>query len=186
MPGNIVHLLKARFALAVVGAVLVAAVTATVVVAATGARAHQPLAAQTPSPAGQCAPKDQGTGHTSTPTDDGDETAEQDANQHAVSGTIASVDTAGSTFVLTQCDGTSATVAVSKTTEFGESTHGLADLKAGMFVEVEGTIQSNGTLSASNVRVEHHASAANYESSSGDEDDGRSGTSTPAARSDDW
>jgi hypothetical protein len=178
-------LLRSKLGLVVVGGVLVAAVGATTGLAVTGATAHLLAAGQTPSST-QCASSDHSSSHTSSQSDDDrNERDDQGDNQHAVQGTITSVDTANSSFVLTQCDGTTTTVQISSKTSFGESMHGLADLKAGLFVQVEGILQSNGTFTASSVHVEQNTSGDDHDGSDGDHDDGATGTSTPSTHSGD-
>jgi hypothetical protein len=176
-------LLRSKVGLAVVGGLLVAAVGATAGLAVIGATGHLLAAGQTPSPA-QCTSDDHSGDHTSSQTDDRDETNDQSENQHAVQGTVTSVDTANSSFVLMQCNGTTKTVEVSAKLKFDHGIRSFADLKVGLFVDVQDTLQSNGSLTASNVHVEENAS--------GDDDDGSdsgyhggSGTSTPTTGSDD-
>lgn len=77
-------------------------------------------------------------------------------------GTVASVDLAHSTFVLTPPENsagiTSLTVNVGSQTEFRGALHTLADLKAGMAVSVQGTANtSSGVLVANEVQDENEA-----------------------------
>jgi hypothetical protein len=184
MINKLTLVLRSKVGLAVVGGLLVAAVGATAGLAMTGATAHLLAAGQTPSPA-QCASDDHTSAHpTSSPTDDRDEPDDQGENQHAVQGTITSVDTANSSFVVTQCNGTTTTVEVSAKTTFDQSVRSFADLKVGLFVDVEGTLQSNGSLTASGVHVEENGSGDEHDGSDGDDHDGRGGTSTPATGAD--
>jgi len=180
-------LLRNKVAVIGLAAVLVAAVSTTVVLVAHGAAPHLSLASPTASPA-QCASEDHGSAHTGTPTSDRDETDETSWSQHMLQGTITSIDSTTSSFVLTQCDGTTTTVEVSSKTRFGESMDGLANLKVGLFVDVEGTHQSNGTFTASSIHVEKNSSGDDHDGSDGsdgDNGDGRSGTGTPSAHSGD-
>jgi hypothetical protein len=179
MMNRLALLLRNKVALVSLGAVLVAAVSATAVLAATGGAPHLSLTSPISSPA-QCASEDHSSAHTSTQTSEQNETDDSGESQHAVQGTILSVDSTNSSFVLTQCDGTTTTVEVSSKTQFGESARGLADLKAGLFVEVEGTLQSTGHFTASSVDVEENTSGDDHDGSSGDDDDGSRGTSTPS------
>lgn len=82
-------------------------------------------------------------------------------NAQAVHGTVVSVDTAGSSFLLKLDDGSSVTVTVNASTTFDGRAHKLADLAKGMGVAVQGTRQSDGSIAAS------HVSAA------GDDDGGQ-------------
>ncbi|HEY7021347.1 MAG TPA: DUF5666 domain-containing protein [Ktedonobacterales bacterium] len=76
---------------------------------------------------------------------------EDDAHQEAeVSGVVMTV--GATSFTLHGEHGT-ATVTVSNTTTF-EGVKGIADLKVGMHVEVKGTKQSNGSISAQRVQVD--------------------------------
>jgi hypothetical protein len=177
--------LRSKVGLVVVGGVMVAAVGATAGLAVTGAMGHSLVAGQTPTPA-QCASDDHTSGHTTSQSDDRDERDDQSDNQHVARGTITTVDTASSSFVLTQCNGTTTTVEVStKTTFEGSSVHSLGDLKAGLFVDAEGTPQSNGRFSASSVHVEANSSDDDHDGSDSDDYHSGSGTSTPATGSGD-
>jgi hypothetical protein len=185
MINKLTLVLRSKVGLALVGGLLVAAVGATAGLAVTGATAHLLAAGQTPSPA-QCASDDHSSGHTSSgPSDDRDESDEQGEHQHAVQGTVTSVDTATSSFVVTQCNGTTSTVEVSANTTFDQSVRSFADLKAGLFVDVEGTLQSTGRFTASRVHVEQSGSGDEHEGSDGDDHDGGGGTGTPAPGADD-
>ena len=185
MINKLALLLRSKMGLAVVGALLVAAVGATAGLAVTGATAHLLAAGQTPS-AAQCASDEHSSGHpTSSPSDDRDEPDDQGENQHAVQGTVTSVDTANSSFVVTQCNGTTTTVEVSTKTTFDQSVRSFADLKVGLFVDVEGTLQSNGSFTANRVHVEENGSDEEHEGSDGDDHHGGKSTSTPAPGSGD-
>jgi hypothetical protein len=177
-------LLRSKVRLAVVGGLLVAAVGVTAGLAVTGATGHLFAAGQTSSPA-QCASDDHGSGRTSSQTVDRDETRDQNENHHAVQGTITSVDTANSTFVLMQCNGTTTTVEVSAKTTLDQGVQGVADLKVGVFVEVEGTLQSNGHFTASSVHVEENGTGDDHDGSDDNDHHGAVGTSTPATGSGD-
>jgi len=68
------------------------------------------------------------------------------------------VNTVGSaSFTVKLSDGTAKTVSVSKQTQFKDELHGLADLKAGMQVEVKGSAQSDGTFAATSVEAVNQA-----------------------------
>lgn len=176
MINNLTHMLRSKLGLVVVGGLLFAALGAAAGLAMTGATARLLAAGQTPSPA-QCASDDHSSGHTSTQSDDRDEADDQGENHHAVQGTITSVDTTNSSFVVTQCNGTTTTVEVSANTRFDHSVQSLADLKVGLFVDVEGTVQSNGGFTAVRVHVEEKGSDDEHDGSDGDDHD--SGTRTP-------
>jgi hypothetical protein len=184
MLNRLALLLRNKVALVALGAVLVAAVSTTVVLAANGATPNLSRTSPAASPA-QCASEKHDSAQTGTQTGGRDKTDDKGESQHALQGTITSIDSTNSSFVLTQCDGTTTTVEVSSKTRFGESMHGLADLKVGLFVDVEGTHQSNGTLTANSVHVEKNSSGDDHDGSDGDDDDGSSGSSTPSAHSGD-
>jgi hypothetical protein len=177
MINKLMPMFRSKLGLAVVGGLLFAVVGATIGLAVTGATAHLLAAGQTPSPA-QCASDDHSNDHTSTPSDVRVEADDQGENQHAVRGTITSVDTANSSFVITQCNGVTTTVEVSTKTTFGHSVRRLADLKVGFFVDVEGTAQSNGRFTANRIHVEENGSDDEHDGA--DSDDHDSGTRTPA------
>jgi hypothetical protein len=184
MINNLMPMLRSKLGLAVVGGLLFAAIGATAGLAVTGAAAHLSAAgAQTPSPA-QCASDDDGSGHTSTQSDDRDEADDQGENQPAVQGAITSVDPANSSFVVTQCNGTTTTVEVSAKTTFDQSARSFADLKVGLFVDVEGSVQSNGSFTASRVHVEENSSGDEHDGSDSDDHDSGSSSGTPATGAD--
>jgi hypothetical protein len=69
--------------------------------------------------------------------------------QHEAEGKITSVGTGS--FVLTLGNGTKMTVVVNSATKFGGTAHGFAGLKQGLRVNVRGTLQSNGSLLATEI-----------------------------------
>lgn len=69
--------------------------------------------------------------------------------QRDAEGKIASV--GSGSFVLTLGDGTKMTVVVNSATKFGGTTHAFAGLKQGLRVNVRGTLQSNGSLLATEI-----------------------------------
>jgi hypothetical protein len=185
MVNKLALVLKSKVALVAIGTLVVVAATATAVVAASNRGAMGPLAGTTPSPAHQCTSEKHATGHTtsSTEKDDrgtGDDRAE---NQHDLNGSITSIDTSNSSFVLKQCDGKTTTVSVSKRTSFSDGLRSFSDLKVGLLVEVEGSPQSNGTLAANSVHREENDS--NDGSDGANADGGNHHMGTPAAGSGD-
>ncbi len=72
-------------------------------------------------------------------------------NAQAVHGTVVSVDTAQSSFVLKLDDGSTVTVTVNASTAFDGRAQKLTDLSKGMMVAVHGTKQSNGNILADRV-----------------------------------
>jgi hypothetical protein len=85
--------------------------------------------------------------------DQGDGSASDDHDgqntQHEAQGKIASV--GSGSFVLTLGNGTKMTVVVNSATKFGGTTHAFAGLKQGLSVSVRGTLQSNGSLLATEI-----------------------------------
>lgn len=71
-----------------------------------------------------------------------------------VRGAVKSIDLAGSSFVVTTANG-DVTVMVSASTHFDSDAQGLAGLKTGASVVVEGTQQSAGTVAANQITVSH-------------------------------
>jgi hypothetical protein len=78
-----------------------------------------------------------------------------------VGGEVTKVD--GTTITVTQRDGTTATIKVSGQTDYavnGDDSAALADVKVGMFLVAEGTKNSDGSLTATEVRA---ADATSFE-----------------------
>ncbi len=147
MPGRLTHLLRNKIAVAIFGAVLIAGAGSAAALAASGGNLQTPFASQTPS--------SQHDGDNDANDDHGNV---QNANQnggHQAEGTIASIDSAGSRFVVKAEHGASMTVVVNSSTVFTDGLHSFADLKTGMFVEIDGNVQSNGTLSATRIHGEN-------------------------------
>ncbi|HEX9068902.1 MAG TPA: DUF5666 domain-containing protein [Ktedonobacterales bacterium] len=78
----------------------------------------------------------------------------EDANGLELMGTIATVDTTHSSFVIKLPNGATKVVIVNAQTEFDGGFHGIGDLVKGMIVEVRGTTQPDGSLLASRVHRE--------------------------------
>jgi hypothetical protein len=72
--------------------------------------------------------------------------------QHQADGKITSL--SSGSFVITLGNGTKLTVVVNSATKFGGTVHGFAGLKQGLRVNVRGTLQSNGSLLATEIDVE--------------------------------
>jgi Domain of unknown function (DUF5666)/Domain of unknown function (DUF4382) len=85
------------------------------------------------------------TANTVQPTDD-------EAQVTDLRGSIASTNTTTNTFVLQKWDGKQITVDVNSQTTFNDG-YVLGTLAAGTVAEIEGTVQSDGTILASNVDV---------------------------------
>ena len=97
------------------------------------------------------------------------------ATLQSVTGTVASVDVTAGTVVVTESNGTSMTVSVSGVTHFEGGVKALDGLQSGMLVNVEGTLQPDGSLAARQFRT--------AESSSGSEKAGSDTTATPGTDS---
>jgi hypothetical protein len=181
MINKLALLLKSKVALVAVGTLVVAAATATAVVAASNRGTVAPLARQTASPAHQCSSADHGTGHTaSARKDDRGEGDDRNESQHDLNGTITSIDTSNSSFVVKQCDGTSKTITVSTKTRFEGGLGSFSDLKVGLSVEVEGSLHSNGNFTATSVHREQNDSNDDHDGSQGgSSDDASHHTATP-------
>src|SRR5689334_14647256 len=107
----------------------------------------------------------------------------ENENEFEATGTVTSIDTANTSFVLKLADGSSLTVTTSAKTEFnGDGPfHSLADLKANMTVEVRGAKQSDGSIAATQVKNE----TAGDNSGSGDSSGSGSGSGSGGSGSGD-
>jgi hypothetical protein len=92
---------------------------------------------------------------------------DQDKNEHELTGTVVSVDTGKSSFMVKLADGTIKTVTVSAQTEFDGGFDRLSDIKAGALVQVTGNLQSDGTVAATRVHREDDSSSDGSGGSSG-------------------
>jgi hypothetical protein len=108
-------------------------------------------------------------------------------DEHELTGTIMSLDAAKSSFVLKLAGGTTRTIEVSANTEFeGDGDfQRFSDLKVGQSVQVEGNLQSNGTLAATKVRREDNASSDGSDSLHGSSSAGGNSSTTPTPTSSD-
>jgi len=136
MPGKLTLLLKSKLAWAILGAILIVGAGSTAALAATGT--PLPLISQ---------------GQTSQHNDGQHNDGQHDHNDngHQAEGTISSIDSSQSSFVVKTEHGSSVTVVVSSATVFTDGPHNFNDLKVGMSVEVDGNVQSDGTLTATGV-----------------------------------
>jgi hypothetical protein len=140
-------------AIAVAGVVLIGGGTAVAVAATKGAL---PVfrGAEVPTTATHTGNNDEHPDATTTPGK-----GEQGDDQHELHGTVGTISTGS--FVLKPSTGKAVTVTVSSHTHFDDGVMGLSGLKAGEAVEVEGTLQADGTFAASAVETsgndEHEA-----------------------------
>src|SRR5690348_1686483 len=139
MPGRLTHLLRSKIAVAIVGAVLIAGAGSAAALAASGGNLQTPFTSQTPS------------SHNSNGHHNNDQNDDGQHAGHQAEGTISSIDSGNSRFVVKTEHATSVTVVVNSVTVFTDGLHSFADLKTGMSVEVDGNPQADGTLTASKV-----------------------------------
>ena len=173
MAGKLIRVFKSKLAIAVLGAVLVAAAGTTVALAAAGAQRRDPRASQgqsllTRSQAG---------------ADDNNHSSGARQNSQHIEGAISSIDASHSSIVVASEHSGNVTVVVGDGTVFDEGLSGFADLKVGMFVEVNGNSQSDNTLTAT--RIERGNDAAGDDATNADRsggDDHRGGGSGGSGR----
>ena len=151
MAGKLIRVFKSKLAIAVLGAVLVAAAGTTVALAAAGAQRRDPRASQgqsllTRSQAG---------------ADDNNHSSGARQNSQHIEGAISSIDASHSSIVVASEHSGNVTVVVGDGTVFDEGLSGFADLKVGMFVEVNGNSQSDNTLTATRIERGNDANDAN-------------------------
>lgn len=165
MPWNLKRLLSHKVAIAIFGAVLVASAGSAAALAASGGALQMPFASQTPS------------SHNSDGHQNDDQNDDSQHDGHAAEGTISSIDSGNSSFVVKTEHGASVTVVVNSATVFTDGLHSFADLKTGMSVEVDGTPQSDGTLTATKVHGDNEGSDDGSNDDHGsDNDSGASAT----------
>jgi uncharacterized membrane protein YgcG len=156
---------KNKVAVALLGAALIVGAGTTVTMAATG---NSPFGAQSRS-----SQQNDGQHHDSQHDDQDNHTQNNDQHDgHQAEGAITSIDSGKTSFVVKTEHGSSVTVVVNSATVFTDGPHGFGDLKVGMSVEVDGTLQSDGTLTATRV----HGDAENVADELNDD---RGGSATP-------
>jgi hypothetical protein len=148
MLAKLAGLFHSKLALALVGAMLIGGGGAVV---ATGVTSHLTTAFAFHA---QNGPHAEAT-HTASDDKQGDqESGDQD---HDLNGSVTSINSAGSSFVLTTTkeDKTSsaATVKVNAATKFAGAAKSFGELKVGMRVEADGATQSDGSLLATTVEA---------------------------------
>jgi hypothetical protein len=169
MLGNLGHVLKSKLAVAVLGAALVAGTGATVAFAATGNAPRLPFNGQ-----GQSSHHDARDG-----SNDNNDDANHDGD-HQIEGAISSIDAGNSRFVLTSEHIGNVTVTVNTQTVFDNGVTSFADLKAGMFVEVTGNVQSDKSVAATKIERGHDGA-----NDGGNDDSGTPGPGGSGSGSDD-
>src|SRR5690242_13172153 len=168
MPWNLKRLLSHKVAIAIFGAVLVASAGSAAALAASGGALQMPFASQTPS------------SHNSDGHQNDDQNDDSQHDGHAAEGTISSIDSGNSSFVVKTEHGASVTVVVNSATVFTDGLHSFGDLKTGMSVEVAGNPQSNGTLTATKVHGNNEG-ADDGSNDSNDDHGGNTGGATPGS-----
>ncbi|HKT39534.1 MAG TPA: DUF5666 domain-containing protein, partial [Ktedonobacterales bacterium] len=157
------------------GAVLIASAGSAAALAASGANIQMPFTAPTSSQ------HDDGQQNGGQHNDGQDN--DNDHDGHQAEGTISSIDAGQSSFVVKTEHGASVTVIVGSATAFSDGLRSFSDLKTGMAVEVDGTVQSDGTLAATRVHGDHEGADDDHSGSGSDDHSGSgaSGSSTPGA-----
>lgn len=164
MPGRLTHLLRSKIAVAIFGAVLIAGAGSAAALAASG-NLQAPFASQTPS------------SHNSDGHQNDDQNDDGQHDGHEAEGTISSIDSGNSSFVIKTEHGASVTVIVNSATVFTDGLNSFGDLKTGMSVEVAGNPQSDGTLTATKV----HGNNEGADDDSNDDHGGNTGSATPGS-----
>lgn len=170
MPGRLTHLLRSKIAVAIFGAVLIAGAGSAAALAASGNTIQMPFTSQTPSS------HNNDSQHHDGQNDDG-----QHNDGHEAEGTISSIDSSNSRFVVKTEHNASVTVVVNSATAFTDGLHSFADLKTGMSVEVDGNLQSDGTLTATKVHGDNEGSDDGSNDGHGGDDASDPGSATPGA-----
>ena len=124
-------------AISIAGVVIIGGVTAVAVAARSGAL---PVSHGAESPTT--------TAHTDANDDHSDDHSD---DQHELHGAVSTINS--DSFVLKPTTGAPVTVTISSHTQFHDGLTGLSGLKAGDAVEVDGTLQSDGTFAATDVEA---------------------------------
>lgn len=107
----------------------------------------------------------------------------QDGQENDLKGTVGSIDSAHSSFVLQMAGGASKTIQVSSNTSFDGGFNSFADIKVGMTVEVKGNLQSDGSVAASDVQRDDSGSSGDHSGDSGTPGTSGSGDSSGSGSS---
>lgn len=186
MAGTLAHLLKNRLAVALLGAVVVVGAGTTVALAASNGQTA------TRNTTTQRHANDSNDDHGNDGNDGNNLQGSQNGNARQAEGTITSINTGASSFVL-KAGGASMTVVVNSKTIFDDELHSFSNLKAGMAVEVRGNPQSDNSLLATKIEGANDANDAhdaddgvNHDANDdhgGDSTSGRSGSGTSGGSS---
>jgi uncharacterized protein YdeI (BOF family) len=134
------HLMLAKLATVLHGKLLAVSIAAVVIIGGGTALAVTARSSALPGSHGAEAPT------TTAHTDANDEHSD---DQHELHGTVSTI--SSDSFVLKPTTGAPVTVTISSHTQFHDGLTGLSGLKAGDAVEVDGTLQSDGTFAATDV-----------------------------------
>ena len=150
MFAQLAHLFTRKLMLAALGAALVVGAGTTAALAAAGNRAQATHAAQ-----GTQGQLTQGRSHDGADdaddNDDDSRGANQNGQQRQIEGAIRSLDAGNSSFVVASEHSGAVTVVVDGKTAFDSGISGFADLKVGMFVEVNGNFVTDTRLTATKI-----------------------------------
>ncbi len=150
MFAQLAHLFTRKLMLAALGAALVVGAGTTAALAAAGNRAQATHAAQ-----GTQGQLTQGRSHDGADdaddNDDDSRGANQNGQQRQIEGAIRSLDAGKSSFVVASEHSGAVTVVVDGKTAFDSGISGFADLKVGMFVEVNGNFVTDTRLTATKI-----------------------------------
>ena len=141
MAGTLARLLKRKMVVAALGAALVVGAGTTAALAAAGNLPRTSSAAQ-----GQLS---QSRSHDGA--DDNNRTTGATRDIRQIEGVIRSIDAGRSTFVVASEHNGDVTVTVTAQTAFDDGVSDFADLKVGMFVEVNGNFQTDNTVTATRI-----------------------------------
>ena len=153
MFAQLAHLFTRKLMLAALGAALVVGAGTTAALAAAGNRAQATHTAQ-----GTQGQLTQGRSHDGADdADDNDDDSRganqngQNGQQRQIEGAIRSLDAGKSSFVVASEHSGAVTVVVDGKTAFDSGISGFADLKVGMFVEVNGNFVTDTRLTATKI-----------------------------------
>jgi hypothetical protein len=141
MAGTLARVFKRKMVIAALGAAFVVGAGTTAALAAAGNQAHNPLVAQ-----GQSS---QSRSHDGA--DDNNRSTGAARDSRRIEGAIRSLDAGNSTFVVASEHNGDVTVTVTAQTAFDDGVSDFADLKVGMFVEVNGNFQTDNTVTATRI-----------------------------------
>lgn len=173
MVGKLALVLKSKLAIAILGAVLIAAGGSAAAMAASGGSLQLPLIAH-----GQSTSQHANGGSHDDGNSQSDKHDDDQNGGHEADGIISSIDAGNSSFVLKSEHDKTVTVVAGSQTAFAGTVHSFGDLKVGMSVEVKGNAQSDGTLAATGIYGDDESAGDHHDS----HDTNSSGNSTDSGR----